>query len=167
MRIALIAAIAVNNVIGNDNQIPWHLPEDLKHFKQLTFGKPIIMGRITHESIGKPLSGRANIVVSRQKNYQPEGVQVVGSLEDALNLAESTARAGGVDEVMVIGGTQIYVGALPLAQTLYLTKIHEVFEGDAYFPEVKWTQWTESDRQDFRDASATSLNYSFVTYQRV
>ncbi len=167
MRIALVAAIAENNVVGKDNQMPWYLPEDLKHFKQLTLGKPIIMGRLTYESIGKPLPGRTNIVVSRQKKYQPTGVEVAASLADALSLAESIAQADGLDELMVIGGAQIYIEALPLADTLYLTEIHKVIEGDAYFPEVEWRRWEESDRQDFRGNSPESLDYSFVTYFRV
>lgn len=167
MGIALIAAVAENNVVGKDNELPWYLPEDLKHFKQLTLGKPIIMGRLTYESIGKPLPGRANIVVSRQQNYRPEGVKVVGSLIDALSLAEPIAKAEGLDEVMVIGGAQIYAEAMPFADTLYLTEIHKVIEGDTYFPELDWARWKESQRQDFKGNSPESLDYSFVTYFRV
>ena len=167
MRIALIAAVAENNVVGRDNELPWYLPEDLKHFKKLTLGKPIIMGRLTYESIGKPLPGRANIVVSRRQNYQPVGVEVAGSLAEALSLAESIAKAGGLDELIVIGGAQIYAEALPLANILYLTEIHKVYQGDAYFPTLELRQWQESEREDFQGNSSESLDYSFVTYIRV
>lgn len=167
MKLALIAAIAKNGVVGRDNQMPWYLPEDLKHFKELTLGKPIVMGRLTYESIGKPLPGRTNIVVTRQQKYQPQGVVVANGLDQALELAESAAVSEGVDELMVIGGAQIYAEALVQADTLYITEIQQNIDGDAFFPEVEWGNWREFERWDFKGKSPQSLDYSFVTYRRV
>lgn len=132
--ISLIVVHDENRVIGYDNNMPWHLPGDLNYFKQQTMGKPIIMGRKTFESIGRPLPGRKNIVISRNPFYCAEGVLVVPSLQEALTLA------GDVPEIMVIGGEQIFRLALPLAERLYITKIHHTFEGDTYFPEYEGFQ---------------------------
>lgn len=139
--ISLIVAHDENRVIGFENKMPWHLPGDLKYFKEQTMGKPVIMGRKTFESIGKPLPGRRNIVISRNLAYQHEGIEVVTSLEEALSLVH------GVPEVMIIGGEQIFRMALPLADRLYITKIEHSFEGDTYFPayDDEWQQVAERE----------------------
>lgn len=139
--ISLIVAHDENRVIGFENKMPWHLPGDLKYFKEQTMGKPVIMGRKTFESIGKPLPGRRNIVISRNPAYQHEGIEVVTSLEEALSLVH------GVPEVMIIGGEQIFRMALPLADRLYITKIEHSFEGDTYFPayDDEWQQVAERE----------------------
>jgi dihydrofolate reductase len=155
--ISLIVAMAENRVIGGDNKLLWHIPEDLKRFKALTTGKPIIMGRKTYDSIGRPLPNRPNIVITRQAGWTAPGVTVVGSLEDAVKTAENM----GSDEIMVIGGAQIYSQALQYATRVYLTHIHKAYDGDARFPELPATEWMESDRQ----AGAEDF-YEFITYQR-
>lgn len=130
MKVSLVAAMAKNRVIGKDNQMPWRMPSDLQYFKKITLGKPVVMGRKTFESIGRPLPGRKNIVITRASSYQPEGVEVVSSPEAAL------LAAGQVEEVMIIGGGQIYQHFMPLATDLHLTFIEAEPEGDAYFPEL-------------------------------
>lgn len=166
MRIALIVAAARNGVIGRNNQLPWYLPNDLKYFKQATMGKPIVMGRKTFESIGKPLPGRTNIVVTRQAGWQAEGVRVANSLDEALTLAESIAAIDGAEELMVIGGAQIYQEAFPLAARLYLTQVHAEVEGDAYFPAVSEQEWREVAREDFAAEGPNPYDYSFVVLER-
>jgi len=147
MDIALIAALAENGVVGRDNQLPWHLPGDLPYFKRVTLGKPVVMGRKTWDSIGRPLPGRANIVVSRQVGLQLEGATVVADIESALALASGIAAAAGVQELMVIGGAEIYALALPLAQRLYLTEVHAEVAGDAWFPPWNRDDWQERSRE--------------------
>ncbi len=143
-RIALIAALSENGVIGADNRLPWRLPADLKHFKQVTMGKPLVMGRKTFDSIGRPLPGRRNIVVSRQREWRAKGVDVCANLDDAIVLAQNAAARDDVDEIMVIGGEQIYRLALPRAQRLYLTRVACQVEGDAYFPDIDGKSWRET-----------------------
>lgn len=138
--------MAENNVIGKDGGLPWHIPADLKHFKAVTMGKPIVMGRRTYESIGRPLPGRLNIVVTRDPSRRWDGVEVVQSLPDALE----RAAAHGADEIMIIGGGDLYRAALPLAQRIYLTRVHEAVEGDTVFPDLDPTEWRE-DSCDLRD----------------
>ncbi len=166
MTLCLVVAAAENGVIGRNNQLPWYLPEDLKHFKRVTLGKPVIMGRKTWESIGRPLPGRTNIVITRQPDYLAEGARVVDSLEAALELAEGVALIDGADEVMVIGGADIYRLALPRADRVYLTEVHAEVEGDAFFPDWDRSHWREvsRERQPARDESEYA--YSFVTYER-
>ena len=137
MIVSLLVAAAENNVIGKDNQLPWHLPNDLKYFKNLTWGMPILMGRKTFESIGKPLPGRKSIVITRNNQWQHEGVEVVHSVDEAIEKAESF----GVKEIFVIGGAEIFKSSLPKANRLYLTRIHEAFDGDVFFPEVSEKDW--------------------------
>ena len=158
-RLSLIAAVAANGVIGSDNALPWRLPEDLKRFKALTLGHPVIMGRKTYESIGRPLPGRRNIVVTRNAAYQTDGCEVVASLAAAL-----AACQGGSDEIFVIGGAQIYAEALPLAQRLYLTEIRRAFEGDARFPDWDRAAWKEVAREAHR--TEDGLEYGFAVYDR-
>ncbi|MGB1807719.1 MAG: dihydrofolate reductase [Porticoccaceae bacterium] len=147
MKLSLIVAVSRNGVIGIDNQLPWHLPEDLKYFKSVTMGKPLIMGRKTYDSIGRPLPGRTNIVVTRDPSWQAPGVDVAQSLEVALQLGQSACEAAGADEIMVIGGEQIYRMTLPAADRLYLTQVDAEVEGDAFFPEVDFSQWQQISEQ--------------------
>ncbi len=158
--LTLIAAVARNGVIGRDNRLPWHLPADLKHFKALTTGHAVIMGRKTWESLPekfRPLPGRQNIVVTRKAGYAAAGANVVTSLADAV------AAAGG-SEAFVIGGAELYVAALPLADRLQLTEIDADYEGDTWFPPRDPRQWRETARDAQRDEAGTG--YAFVTYER-
>ncbi|WP_338507428.1 dihydrofolate reductase [Pseudomonas poae] len=140
--LSLIAALGENRVIGVDNSMPWHLPGDFKYFKATTLGKPIIMGRKTWDSLGRPLPGRLNLVVSRQTDLALEGAQVFPSLEAAVQRAEEWALEQGVDELMLIGGAQLYAQGLEQADRLYLTRVALSPEGDAWFPEFDRSQWT-------------------------
>ena len=170
--LTLIAAVAKNGVIGSDNQLPWHLPEDLKHFKQLTTGHAVIMGRKTWESLPpkfRPLPNRLNIVVTRSAEYQAQGATVVHSLEAAQKLgaggaAPNTATGGTAPVMFVIGGAELYAHALPLAQRLELTEIDADFAGDAHFPAVDRSQWRELRRASGQ--TDAGLRYAFVTYER-
>ncbi|SIS49591.1 dihydrofolate reductase [Thalassolituus maritimus] len=165
MKLSMIVAVAENGVIGRNNSLPWYLPNDLKYFKQTTMGKPVIMGRKTYESIGKPLPGRTNIVITRQADYQPEGVKVVNSVEAARELAESVCLIDGQDEAMIMGGAEIYALALPHTDRLYLTEVHADVEGDAFFPEYDKSRWQEVAREDFAAEGPNPYNYSFVVYE--
>ncbi|MCF7804998.1 MAG: dihydrofolate reductase [Candidatus Marinimicrobia bacterium] len=160
MTVSIIAAMSDNGVIGKGNDLPWHLPADLKFFKKTTMGKPIIMGRKTFESMGKkPLPGRKNIVVTRQQDYEAPGATVVHSLDAALD------EAGDADEIMVGGGSSIYEEALPQTDRMYLTLIHEHFEGDTRFPQIDPSKWEEVEREDFEE-NGHPYAFSFVTYER-
>lgn len=155
--ISLIAAMSSNHVIGIRNTLPWRLPADLQHFKKLTLGYPIIMGRKTFESIGRPLPGRINIIVSRNNYAAPEECKVTRSLESAIELCAD------YDEAFFIGGAELYQQALAYAERLYLTEIHTEIEGDAWFPEFSKDEWIETAREPHNDAE---YQYSFVTYCR-
>ena len=160
--ISLIAAVARNGAIGKNNQLLWHLPEDMSHFRETTRGKPVIMGRRTWESLPdafRPLPGRHNVVVSRNATFQAPGATLVGSLNEALQLTEDTA-----DEVFIIGGAELYRQALPAVQRLYLTEIASDFDGDVFFPPIQANDWTEISRSAAQ--SASGLEFSFVVYQR-
>lgn len=167
MKLAIIVAQAQNRVIGINNKLPWHLPEDLKYFKQVTMGKPIIMGRKTFDSIKRPLPGRTNIVITRDATYQHDGVKVVHSLADACELAESICLIDGHDEAMVIGGAEIYAQALPETDRLYLTQVHADVEGDACFPEYQHMDWVEVGREDFSASEINPFDYSFIVLDKV
>ncbi len=161
MKISLIVAMANDRVIGRGNQMPWHLPADLKHFKSVTMGKPVVMGRRTFESIGRPLPGRLNIVISRNSDWHYEGVETATSLDDALSKVQD------VTEVMVIGGGQLYVQALPIAQTLYLTHILlDVSDADTWFPEYQLEQWNSVDVIDCEPDEKNPYRYRFETLHR-
>ncbi len=160
MRIALIAALAGNRVIGCDNQLPWRISADLKHFKALTMGKPIVMGRKTRESIGRPLPGRKNIVVTRDSAYQAEGCQVVYSIEQALDVA------AGSDEVMIIGGAGLYQQTLDRADRLYLTRVRADVDGDTWFPEIDTQQWHEVACESHQADENNEYDYDFVILER-
>ena len=166
MKLALIAAYAQNRVVGIDNKLPWHLPEDLKYFKRCTSGKAIIMGRKTFDSIGRPLPNRTNIVITRNPAFKAEGVKVVSTLEAAIELAKAVNEINGIDEVMVIGGATIYELTLPIADRLYLTHVHAKVEGDAYFPEVDFSNWHEVERADYSASETNPYDYSFVVYDK-
>ncbi|MEX0603639.1 MAG: dihydrofolate reductase [Marinobacter sp.] len=168
MRKALIVAMSRNRVIGRNNALPWYLPEDLRYFKQATMGKPIIMGRKTWDSIGRPLPGRLNIVVTRDRDWQPPAGAVRDtSLEQAFVRATAQAELEDGDEVMVIGGGQIFADVLPQIDRMYVTEVHAEVEGDAYFPEVNWDEWEEIGREDFSASDNNPYDYSFVIYQRL
>ena len=160
MRISLIVALARNRVIGRDNQLPWRLSADLQHFKGLTMGKPIVMGRKTYESIGRPLPGRTNIVVTRDSSFSAEGCRVVHSIDEAL------VTAGGADEVMIMGGENLYSQLLPRADRLYLTEVQAEVSGDAWFPEFDQTQWQELERESHRADEKNEFDYDFVVLTR-
>ena len=162
MKISMIAAMAHDRVIGKDNQMPWHLPADLAHFKRVTLGKPVLMGRKTFESIGRPLPGRRNLVISRNPGYQAEGIEVVGSVEAALALLASSA----VEELMVIGGGHLYAEMLPSADRLYLTQIDLAVEGDTRFPAFDDGQWQRIDCESHPADEKNPHPYSFETWQR-
>ncbi|BBL73567.1 dihydrofolate reductase [Methylomagnum ishizawai] len=162
MKIALIAAMGANRVIGVDNRMPWHLSADLKRFRQITMGKPILMGRKTHESIGRPLPGRTNLVLTANPAYAAAGCVVVHSLEEAARAAEGEAA----EELMVIGGAALYRECLPRADRLHLTLIHRAFAGDTFFPEFEPGQWRETAREDIERDPDSGLGYSFVTLER-
>jgi len=157
-RVYLVAAMAANRVIGAAGKLPWHLPEDLKHFKSLTYGHPVIMGRRTWESLGKPLPGRENIVVTRTPDYAAPGARIAYSLEAALALCAAARTA------FVIGGGELYAAALPSADGLFLTEIQQDYEGDARFPEYDRSAWRESRRQPHR--AADGLRFDFVVYEK-
>jgi dihydrofolate reductase len=168
MKLSLIVATAHDNVIGRNNELPWHLPQDLKYFKSVTLGKPIIMGRKTFESIGKPLPGRTNIVVTRQKNWSFSGVLVAKNIESALETAQAfrTEQNNIAEEIMVIGGAEIYRTALPMADRVYLTKIDAKIEGaDAFFPELSSAQWKLIS--ELPGESDASIKHKFLVYERV
>ena len=157
MIISLVVARADNGVIGRDNALPWRIPADLAHFKRLTLGKPIVMGRRTFESIGRPLPGRLNIVLTRDPNWQAEGVTVAAGLAEVL--------AGDVPEIAIIGGAQVYAEALPLATHVHLTEVHDAPEGDTWLPPFDPATWLETGRED-HEAAGDQPAYSFVTLER-
>lgn len=159
--VSIVVAMDERGAIGRDGQLPWRLPEDLKHFKALTMGKPIVMGRKTWDSLGRPLPGRHNIVLSRRTGFAPAGATVVDSLPAALR------AAGEVPEVCVIGGAAIYRLALPLARTVHLTRVHTVVEADVFFPALDPNEWREIDRDDHAADERHACPYSFVTLERV
>jgi len=156
-RVYLVAAVASNGIIGAKGRLPWHLPEDLKHFKKLTLGQPVIMGRLTWESLGRALPGRENIVVTRTPGYEAQGAAVAASLPAAL------ALCAGEKTVFVIGGTTLFEAALPLASGLVLTEIHRPYEGDTWFPAYDRSRWRESQREAHTAADGT--RFDFVLYE--
>lgn len=162
-RIALVVAVAENGIIGRDNKLPWRIPEDMRWFKEKTMGKPCIVGRKTYESFPKrPLPGRTNIVVTRDKNYRAEGAVVVHSLAEALAAAEREQP----EEIAIIGGTELYAQILPKADRIYLTRVHGAFEGDASFPALNVREWNESVIGDYPSSPERPIGYSFVILDR-
>ena len=161
MKISLIVAAATNNVIGRDGRLPWHLAEDLRRFKRLTTGKPIIMGRDTYESIGKPLPDRRNIVVSSREDLEIDGCEVVATPDDALKLT------AGAEEVMVIGGGKIFEQMLPKADRIYMTRVNVLPDGDTFFPEISTEEWQIVDQENFPADDARQYGFSFMTLDRI
>ena len=159
--------MAENRVIGRNNSLPWHLSEDLRHFKLATMGNCIIMGRKTWESIGRPLPGRTNIVITSNPDYEAEGARVVGSLPDAIKLAESISLIDGSEEAFVIGGAGIYQAALPLANRFHLTRVHAQVEGDTLLADFDETQWQEVGRKDFQRSDSNPYDYSNCILERI
>lgn len=154
--------MANNHAIGLNGQMPWHLSADLKRFKQITWGYPIIMGRLTFDAIGKPLPGRTNIIVSRNKAYQQSGCVVVDSIKAAFDYGCTLA-----DEVFVIGGATLYDATLPVANNLYITQINKVFAGDTFFPEFEQSNWLEVEREDVENDTSVGFSYSFLKFKKV
>ena len=167
MRLSVLAAVSENGVIGREGGLPWHLPAELRHVKQLTTGHTLLMGRKTYESIGRPLPGRTNIVITRNPDFQAEGVRAVVSLDEALRLAEDIALIDGAQEVVVIGGAEIYKAAIPRAGRLYITEVHASVEGDACLPQVEWKNWREIGREHHPALGTNPYDYSFVVYERL
>lgn len=161
MTLSLIVAMDNNGVIGRDGGLPWHLPADLGYFRDITMGKPIIMGRKTYESIGRPLPGRRNIVVTRNADYKVPGCEVVNSI------AAAEALASAAEEVMMIGGATLYVDTLPIADRLYITEVDAEVEGDARFPAIDHEEWQEISRSAFSANEKNNFDYSFVVYDRI
>ncbi|MBI3576081.1 MAG: type 3 dihydrofolate reductase [Gammaproteobacteria bacterium] len=161
MRISIIAALAENRVIGVNNTLPWRLPNDLKHFRRLTTGHAIILGRKNYESIGKPLPERTNIVITRNRDFRATGCLVAHSLDEALTLA------GNDPEIFVIGGAEIYRAALARTNRLYLTRVHATIAGDTHFPEFDETEWREISRERHERDERHAYDYSFVVLERI
>lgn len=161
MNLTLIAAMAKNRVIGKDNDLIWHFPEDLKHFKSLTSGHHVIMGRKTFESVGRPLPKRVNIIITRQKDYQAEGCKIAGSLEEALAMVEND------DQPFIVGGAEIYKQSLDFAKTIELTLIEAEYEGDTFFPEFDPSIWklARGEKKEADDKHAHP--YEFLTYKKI
>jgi len=164
MILSFIAAIDENNAIGKGNQLPWHLPEDLKFFKRTTLGKPVLMGRKSYESLGKPLPGRLNIVISKQDLQLPEGVLLYNDLQTAIERLQQEPT----DEGFIIGGGQIFTQAMGLADKMYLTRVHTVIEGaDAFFPEIDHTHWKMIHEQAHRADEKHKYDFTFQQYERI
>ena len=158
--LSLIAAMDSNHLIGCDNGLPWHLPADLAFFKQTTLGKPIVMGRKTHESIGRPLPGRQNIVVTHNRSFEAAGCDIVTGIDEAMELCASQP------EVMLIGGASLYQQSIDRADILYITKINHVFQGDTWFPDYDQKAWELENQEDFDPDEHNAYSYSFVKYVR-
>ena len=166
MKLALICAMAENRTIGRNNSLPWHLSEDLKYFKRTTMGNSIIMGRKTWESIGRPLPGRTNIVITTNPDYVAQGIKVVNSLQAAIKLAKSISIIDGSEEAFVIGGAGLYKEALPHAELFHLTRVHAEVEGDTFLAEFNENEWTEVAREDFAKSETNPYDYSICLLQR-
>jgi dihydrofolate reductase len=166
MNILLVAAVAENGVIGRGNALPWRLKSDMQHFRALTMGKPVVMGRKTYLSIGKPLKGRTTIVVSRDSNFTAPGIVVAPSLDAALTVARGDALRRNADTIVVAGGAEIYGQAMPLATQLAITHVHKQIDGDAYFPAIDPNEWRESARSEHAAAAEDEAAFAFATYER-
>lgn len=162
MIVSLLVAASENNVIGKDNKLPWHLPNDLKYFKNLTWGMPILMGRKTFDSIGRPLPGRNSIVITHNNDWQHQGVDVVHSIKEAVEKAQSF----GVKEIFVIGGAQIFKMSLPSANRIYLTRIHHQFEGDVFFPVISDNEWVLTSERFCAADEKNSYDHTYQIWER-
>lgn len=159
---SIIVAKAENNIIGKDNGLIWHMPQDLKHFRSTTMGHYIIMGRKTFEATQKPLPGRSSIVITRNKEYKAEGCLIVNNIEEAFRLGMENKQ----EEVFILGGGEIYKQAMDLADKIYLTEIKQTFEGDTYFPEIDDRKWQEIKREEFKADDKNPHDYAFVELVR-
>ena len=166
MKIVLVAAIGENSVIGREGQLPWRLKSDLQHFRKVTLNRPVIMGRKTHESIGKVLSGRTNIVLTRDFSLVAPGAVIATSLDAALAFARTDAAKRGVDEIMVIGGNDIFAATMPMADRLEITHVHTAPDGDVYFPPIDPEVWEEVSREDHYAGPDDDADFSLATYTR-
>lgn len=164
--IVLVAAVAENGVIGRDNQLPWRIKSDLKYFRSVTMNKPIVMGRKTYLSIGKPLPGRTNIVVTRDRNFSAPGILVANSIDRALDIARDDALRRNADAIAVIGGTEIFEQVMPQADRLALTLVHANPKGDTYFPKIDKGAWREIERKSQPKGPEDDYGFTFVTYER-
>jgi dihydrofolate reductase len=160
--ISFIVAVSENNVIGKDNILPWHLPTDMKYFKNQTWAMPVVMGRKTYEALGKPLEGRKNIVVTRQTDWNPGDVEIVHSIDQAI----VTATKQDAKEIFIIGGAEIFHAAMPSADKIYLTLIHKSFDGDAFFPEIDPEQWKLTSNRDCEADEKNPYAHSFQVWER-
>lgn len=167
MRISLIAAVAEGGAIGRDGGMPWHLSSDLRHFKATTMGCPVVMGRKTYESIGRPLPGRPNIVVTRNPEFSADGVEALSDLDEALDRAAALADETGAAEVFVIGGGMLYKAALSRTDRIYFTEIHARIDGDAHFPELDPREWHEISRERHEAGEKDDHPFSFVVLERI
>jgi dihydrofolate reductase len=166
-KLALIVAIAENGVIGKDNGLPWHLSSDLKRFRALTIGKPVLMGRKTFDSIGRVLPGRDTIAVSRDPHYTPPtGVYAAASIAAGLELARTRAEALGADEIMLAGGAELFAALIDRVDRIYATWVAGAPDGDVYFPSIDWSQWREVKREDHQPQKGDDAAFSFVDYER-
>nr|AIA13567.1 Dihydrofolate reductase [uncultured bacterium] len=166
VRVAMIAAVAENGVIGSAQSIPWRIPSDMAFFKQTTLGKPIVMGRKQYETVGRPLPGRANIVVTRQTDYRGDGILVCGDVEAALAKATEIAGIDGVEEIMIIGGGDIYAQCLPFADRLYISHVDLTPQGDVCFPAISETQWAVVDLPEVQPHPKDEATYRVKVYER-
>jgi dihydrofolate reductase len=166
MKIVLVAAVGENNVIGRDGQLPWKIRSDLRHFRALTLDRPVIMGRKTFQSIGKALDRRCNIVITRDPDFSAEGVVTAPSLQAALDLARKDAEKRGANEIMIIGGADIFTAAMPLADRLEITHVHASPEGDVHFPVINAKHWYEDKREKREAGPDDSASYVVATYLR-
>ena len=166
MKIVVVAAIGENNVIGRDGQLPWKIRSDLRHFRALTLDKPVIMGRKTFQSIGKALDRRTNIVITRDQDFSAEGVETAASLEAALAQAREDAKRSGANEIMIIGGADIFAAAMPLADRLEITHVHASPEGDVHFPVIDAKYWYEEKREKREVGPGDDASCSVTTYLR-
>jgi dihydrofolate reductase len=162
MRTSIIVAMDRRRAIGRDNGLPWHLPGDLKFFKRTTMGHPLIMGRKTYDSVGKPLPGRTNIVITRRDDYAPDGVIITRSLDEALDIAAQHDR----EEIFVGGGSEIFAQALDRVDRMYVTRIDHEFDGDTFFPEVDWSEWRLISREEHEPDEKNRWGYAFEVWER-
>jgi dihydrofolate reductase len=166
IKLVLVAAVAENGVIGRDNALPWRMKSDLKHFRDVTTGRPVVMGRKTFESIGTPLKNRTNIVISRNVDFGAPGVTAVQSLETALAVARADALRRGATSIAVIGGSGVFADGMALADVLEITVVHMTPQGDTFFPSIDTAQWRETARQRHAASAQDDADFTFVTYER-
>lgn len=167
MMLSVVVAVAENGIIGRDGGLPWKLSSDLKTFRRLTIGKPIVMGRLTFQSIGKALDGRDNIVVTRDPSFGAPGISVTDSVDEALTLARVLATTRGADEVMVIGGSDLFAATLPIADRIYLTRVHANVAGDRHFPDLAPSEWREMSRESLPHGPRDDHPSTLIVYDRV